>query len=90
MHNLKYIRENSKVFKKKITDRNVEFSLNDLLELDKKNRGFSFKLDGPLDMRMSCEGPPAQKFLDEVEENTLANIIFELGDKNFDILEFKF
>ena len=38
MHNLKYIRENSKVFKKKITDRNVEFSLNDLLELDKKNR----------------------------------------------------
>ena len=50
-------------------------------QLDKKNRGFSFKLDGPLDMRMSCEGPTAQKFLDEVEENTLANIIFELGDE---------
>ena len=52
-------------------------------QLDIKNRGFSFKLDGPLDMRMSCEGPTAQKFLDEVEENTLANIIFELGDEVF-------
>ncbi len=52
-------------------------------QLDIKDRGFSFKLDGPLDMRMSSEGPTAQEFLEEVEEDTLANIIFELGDEIF-------
>ena len=50
-------------------------------QLDIKDRGFSFKLDGPLDMRMSSEGPTAEEFLDEVEEGTLANIIYELGDE---------
>ena len=50
-------------------------------QLDIQDRGFSFKLDGPLDMRMSSEGPTAEEFLDEVEETTLANIIFELGDE---------
>ena len=50
-------------------------------QLDINERGFSFKLDGPLDMRMSSEGPTAEEFLDEVEEGTLANIIYELGDE---------
>ena len=50
-------------------------------QLDIKDRGFSLKLDGPLDMRMSSEGPTAEDFLDEVDEDTLANIIYELGDE---------
>ena len=50
-------------------------------QLDIQNRGFSFKLDGPLDMRMSSEGTTAEEFLNEVEEVTLANIIYELGDE---------
>jgi len=38
MHILKEIRENSKVFEKKINDRGVNFKMDKLLELDKKNR----------------------------------------------------
>ena len=50
-------------------------------QLNVKERGFSFKLNGPLDMRMSSEGPTADEFLDKVKENTLANIIYEFGDE---------
>tara|TARA_Y100001947_G_C10217029_1_gene251661 strand:- start:178 stop:756 length:579 start_codon:yes stop_codon:yes gene_type:complete len=32
-------------------------------------------------MRMSSDGPTAEEFLDKVEEDTLANIIYELGDE---------
>ena len=52
-------------------------------QFDQKHRGFSLKLDGPLDMRMSYEGPTAEEFINKVEEKTLANIIFELGDEVF-------
>jgi 16S rRNA (cytosine1402-N4)-methyltransferase len=52
-------------------------------QIDQGHRGFSFKLNGPLDMRMSKEGPTAEEFINEVEEKTLANIIFELGDEVF-------
>ncbi len=52
-------------------------------QLDLKDRGFSFKLDGTLDMRMSLKGPTAEEFLDEVQEATLADIIYELGEEVF-------
>jgi 16S rRNA (cytosine1402-N4)-methyltransferase len=52
-------------------------------QIDQGHRGFSFKLNGPLDMRMSKEGPTAEEFINKVEEKTLANIIFELGDEVF-------
>ena len=38
MHNIKSIRENPDLYKKKLDDRNLKVDLNDLLELDKKNR----------------------------------------------------
>ena len=38
MHNLKSIRENPKLFKKKIKDRNVTVDVDNLLLLDNKNR----------------------------------------------------
>ena len=52
-------------------------------QLDYKPREFSFNLNGPLDMRMSKAGPTSEEFINKVDENTLANIIFELGDEVF-------
>jgi len=52
-------------------------------QIDTKERGFSFKSDGPLDMRMSLEGPTAEEFINKVEEKTLANIIYEYGEEVF-------
>ena len=52
-------------------------------QFDQKHRGFSLKQDAPLDMRMSKQGPTAEEFINQVEENTLANIIYELGDEFF-------
>ena len=38
MHNNKLIRNNFEIFSKKISQRNININLNELLELDKKNR----------------------------------------------------
>ena len=38
MHNIKSIRENPELFKKKLEDRNLKVSFKELLDLDKKNR----------------------------------------------------
>ena len=38
MHNLKDIRNNIDIFKKKISQRNVDINLDKLVELDKSNR----------------------------------------------------
>ena len=43
MHNLKSIRENPDLFKKKISERNVNIDIDDLLNLDKKNREIILK-----------------------------------------------
>ena len=38
MHNIKVIREDSVLFKKKLMERNVDINIDNLLTLDKKNR----------------------------------------------------
>jgi 16S rRNA (cytosine1402-N4)-methyltransferase len=51
------------------------------MQLDRSERGFSYRQDGPLDMRMSSEGPTAASIVNEASEEELADIIYELGEE---------
>lgn len=50
-------------------------------QLDDDSRGFSFRADGPLDMRMEKSGPSAADVVNTASEGELADIIFNLGDE---------
>lgn len=51
------------------------------MQLDLAERGFSFMRDGPLDMRMSQEGPSAADLCNEADEEELADIIYLYGEE---------
>jgi len=54
------------------------------LQLGTDGRGFSFRRDEPLDMRMDrTQGPTAADLLRDVDERALADIIFEFGEERF-------
>ncbi|PUB13590.1 16S rRNA (cytosine(1402)-N(4))-methyltransferase RsmH [Yoonia sediminilitoris] len=51
------------------------------MQLDLAERGFSFMRDGPLDMRMSQEGPSAADLCNSADESELADIIYLYGEE---------
>jgi 16S rRNA (cytosine1402-N4)-methyltransferase len=50
-------------------------------QLDDPARGFSFRFDGPLDMRMGGAGPSAASLVNSLGEAELADIIWRLGEE---------
>jgi len=52
------------------------------LQFDSAERGFSFRFDAPLDMRMdTTTGPTAADLLAQLPETEIARIIFEFGEE---------
>jgi 16S rRNA (cytosine1402-N4)-methyltransferase len=51
------------------------------MQIDDAARGFSFRLDGPLDMRMSRDGPSAADIVARASERELGLIIATLGEE---------
>ncbi len=50
-------------------------------QIDDPGRGFSFRGDGPLDMRMAKTGPSAADLVNTLPERELAAILFDLGEE---------
>src|SRR5471032_2688644 len=50
-------------------------------QFDTPARGFSFRADGPLDMRMSLSGESAADFVNSADHSTLASVIARLGEE---------
>jgi 16S rRNA (cytosine1402-N4)-methyltransferase len=51
--------------------------------LDQPQRGFSYRSEGPLDMRMGHEGTTARDVVNTYPENELARVIREYGEERF-------
>ena len=51
------------------------------MQLDDAIRGFSFRFDAPLDMRMSSEGTTAAELVNSLDERSLAKILRDYGEE---------
>ena len=52
------------------------------MQLDEAHRGFSFRHEGPLDMRMDTrKGLTAEQVVNQADEEDLANLIYEFGEE---------
>jgi 16S rRNA (cytosine1402-N4)-methyltransferase len=51
------------------------------MQLDEADRGFSFRFEGPLDMRMARSGESAADLVAHLDETALANLIYTYGEE---------
>jgi 16S rRNA (cytosine1402-N4)-methyltransferase len=74
---------------KQFVDEKVDGILADLgvssLQFDSETRGFSFRFDAPLDMRMNAnsDDETAAELLERLSEFQIAKIIYEYGEERF-------
>lgn len=50
-------------------------------QIDDPDRGFSFRFDGPLDMRMGKQGTSAADLVNTLPESALADVLYEFGEE---------
>lgn len=50
-------------------------------QIDEPDRGFSFRSDGPLDMRMGASGPTAADLVNQLPEAELADTLYQFGEE---------
>ncbi|MDB5407479.1 MAG: S-adenosyl-methyltransferase mraW [Rhodospirillales bacterium] len=50
-------------------------------QIDEAERGFSFRMDGPLDMRMERDGSSAADLVNTLPEEELADLIYRYGEE---------
>jgi 16S rRNA (cytosine1402-N4)-methyltransferase len=53
------------------------------MQVDGPERGFSYRLDGPLDMRMGDEGPTAADVVNTYPEDELVRVLFDFGQERY-------
>jgi 16S rRNA (cytosine1402-N4)-methyltransferase len=53
------------------------------IQVDRPERGFSMKMDGPLDMRMARSGETAADLVNGLPQDEIADIIHEFGEERF-------
>jgi len=53
------------------------------MQLDQAERGFAFRHDGPLDMRMGKSGSSAKEIVNSLSEEKLAAIIYRYGEERY-------
>lgn len=51
------------------------------MQIDEPERGFSFRFDGPLDMRMERRGPSAADLVNTLEEAEIADMLWRYGEE---------
>lgn len=51
------------------------------MQFDRAERGFSFRGDGPLDMRMEKRGPSAADLVNDGDEREIADILWRYGEE---------
>jgi 16S rRNA (cytosine1402-N4)-methyltransferase len=51
------------------------------MQIDQAERGFSFRFDGPLDMRMEADGTSAEELVNTLPERRLAELIQRYGEE---------